>query len=39
VNEQSIYTWRRQYRIDRGLEPGATTAEHAELAAARRRIR
>jgi transposase len=39
VTEQSIYTWRRQDRIDRGLEPGTTSAEHAELAAARRRIR
>lgn len=39
VTEQSIYTWRRQDRIDRGLEPGTSTAEQAELTAARRRIR
>ncbi len=39
VSEQSIYTWRKQARIDAGLEPGLTTAEHAELAAAKRRIR
>ena len=39
VSEQTIYTWRRQARIDSRLEPGLTTSEHAELAAAKRRIR
>jgi len=39
ISEQTIYTWRRQARIDAGLEAGVTTSEHAELAAARRRIR
>ena len=39
ISGQSIYTWRRQARIDAGLEPGLSTAEHAELVAARRRIR
>jgi transposase-like protein len=39
ISEQTIYTWRRQDRIDRGLEPGLTSAEHAELVAARKRIR
>ena len=39
VSEQTIYTWRRQARIDAGLEAGVTTAEHAELVAAKRRIR
>ena len=39
VSEQTIYTWRRQARIDAGLEPGVTTPEQAELAAAKRRIR
>src|SRR5215203_7014023 len=39
VSEQAIYGWRRQERIDRGLEPGLSTLEHAELAAAKRRIR
>ena len=39
VSEQSIYTWRRQARIDAGVEVGLTSAEKAELAAARRRIR
>jgi transposase-like protein len=39
VSEQAIYGWRRQERIDRGLEPGVSTLERAELAAAKRRIR
>jgi transposase-like protein len=39
VSEQTIYTWRRQARIDAGLEPGVSTSEQAELAAAKRRIR
>jgi len=38
VSDQTIYNWRRQDRIDRGLEPGLTTAEKAELAAAKKRI-
>ena len=38
VSDQTIYNWRRQDRIDRGLEPGITSAEQAELRAARRRI-
>jgi transposase len=38
ISEQSIYTWRRQDRIDRGLVPGLTSAEKAELAKAKRRI-
>ncbi len=39
VSEQTIYTWRRQARIDAGLEAGVSTIEQAELAAAKRRIR
>ena len=39
VSEQTIYTWRRQARTDAGREAGVTTAEHAELQAAKRRIR
>jgi len=39
ISEQSIYTWRRQARIDAGVEPGLSTAEHAELVSARKRIR
>src|SRR5919107_3109141 len=38
VSDQTIYTWRRQDRIDRGEQPGLTTAEKAELAAAKKRI-
>lgn len=39
VSAQSIYTWRRQARIDAGIESGLTSAEKAELFAARKRIR
>lgn len=39
VSEQTIYTWRRQSRVDAGLETGLTTSEQAELTAAKRRIR
>jgi transposase-like protein len=39
VSKQTIYTWRRQARIDAGLEGGVTTSELAELTAAKRRIR
>ena len=34
VSEQTIYVWRRQARIDAGLEAGVTTSEFAERAAA-----
>src|SRR5262245_58968 len=33
-----MYSWRRQHRVDRSLEAGLTTAEKAELVAARKRI-
>jgi transposase-like protein len=39
ISEQTIYTWRRQERIDKGLEAGLSSTDHAELAAARKRIR
>lgn len=39
ITDQTIYNWRRQDRIDRGLEAGLSSGERAELAAARRRIR
>jgi transposase-like protein len=35
---QTIYVWLRQDRIDSGLEPGLTSADQAELVAARRRL-
>ena len=38
ISDQSIYTWMRQDRIDRGLEPGLTSSEKTELTAAKRRI-
>jgi transposase len=38
ISTQSISTWRRQDRIDKGLEPGLSSHEQDELAAARRRI-
>lgn len=38
ISVDSIYTWRRQDRIDRGLVPGLTSAEKSELTAARKRI-
>ncbi|MEV5898334.1 transposase [Nonomuraea fuscirosea] len=38
ISTQTIYTWRRQDRIDCGLEPGLTSGEKVELAVARRRI-
>ena len=39
VSDQTIYNWRRQDLIDRGVEPGSTSVEKAELRAARRQIR
>jgi transposase-like protein len=38
ISKESIYAWRRQDRIDRGQVPGLTSAEKAELGAARKRI-
>ena len=38
ISAQSIYTWARQDRIDKGLEPGLASVEKAELTAAKRRI-
>jgi transposase-like protein len=38
ISDQSIYTWRRQDRIDRGQVPGLSSGEKAELAEAKRRI-
>lgn len=39
ISSQTIYLWRQQDRIDRGLVAGLTSTERADLAAARRRIR
>ncbi|MEV4531482.1 transposase [Streptosporangium sp. NPDC049304] len=38
ISSQTIYSWRRQDRIDRSLEPGLTSREKAELVAAKQRI-
>ena len=38
ISEQSIYVWRRQDRIDKGLLPGLSSAEKAELTVAKKRI-
>lgn len=35
VSDQTIYNWRKQDRIDRGLDPGHTSSELEELADAR----
>ena len=38
VSAQTVYNWRRQDAVDRGEVPGLSSAEQAELKAARRRI-
>ena len=38
VAEATVYRWRAQDQVDRGLRQGISTAERGELAAARRRI-
>jgi transposase-like protein len=38
VSGQTIYNWRKQDAIDQGQAPGLSSAEQAELRAARRRI-
>ena len=38
ISDQTIYIWRRQEAIDRGLAPGLSSSEREELAAAKRRI-
>jgi transposase-like protein len=39
VTAQTVYNWRNQDLIDRGLRAGTSTGESAELTAARKRIR
>jgi transposase len=39
VTAQTVYNWRNQDQIDRGVRVGTSTSESAELAAARKRIR
>lgn len=38
IPNQTIYVWRRQEAVDKGLVAGPTSTELAELVAARRRI-
>jgi transposase len=38
ISDQTIYTWHRQELIDTGQLPGTSSADNAELVAARRRI-
>jgi transposase len=38
VSGQTIYNWRKQDEIDRGVAPGLSSTERTELGAARRRI-
>ena len=38
ISAESIYTWRRQDRIDQGRQPGLSSTEKAELTAAKQRI-
>jgi transposase-like protein len=39
VSDQTIYNWRNQDQIDRGLRAGVSTTESADLTAARKRPR
>jgi transposase len=38
VSSETIYTWRRQDRINKGQAPGVNSSELAELSTAKRRI-
>jgi transposase len=37
--EATVYRWKAQDLIDRGVKPGTSTSERGELAAARQRIK
>ena len=37
--EATVYRWKAQDLVDRGVKPGTSTSERGELVAARRRIR
>jgi transposase len=39
ITAQTVYNWRNQDQIDRGMRAGMSTSESAELSAARKRIR
>jgi transposase len=38
IGSSTVYNWRGQHEIDTGQRPGLTTAESAELAAARKEL-
>jgi len=38
ISDQTVYNWRRQDRVDRGIEKGVSTAESAKLKAAKTKI-
>jgi transposase-like protein len=38
LSTQTIYNWRRQEQIDTGVRLGLSSADHAELISAHRRI-
>lgn len=39
VTAQTVYNWRNQDQIDRGVRAGTSTSKSAELTAAKKRIR
>lgn len=39
ISESCLHNWVKQDRIDHGERPGLSSAEHADLVAAKRRIR
>ena len=39
ITAQTVYNWRNQDHVDRGIRAGLSTSESAELTAARKRIR
>ena len=39
ITAQTVYNWRNQDQIDRGIRGGMSSSESAELTAARKRIR
>lgn len=39
ISESCLHDWLKQDRIDRGERPGLSSREHADLVAAKRRIR
>jgi transposase len=38
ISDQTLYNWRRQERIDKGLETGVSTLESTRLRAANKKI-